>query len=137
MMKALAPRPANSLASTALATITQTGLATFFAAAMILITASFTDASADEEAMDSVDGGDSIDVIQRFGILDHRNRADGSILFIDEGPHRRGAIGAGAGRAGIAAPSAAVSRGRRNRARLLDGCDMGHQHTGRAAVEAR
>ena len=49
-MKALAPRPANSLASAALAIITQTGLAAFFAAAMILITASFTDASADDLA---------------------------------------------------------------------------------------
>src|SRR5216110_2730233 len=39
MMKALAPRPAKSFASAELATITQTGLATFLAAAITRVIA--------------------------------------------------------------------------------------------------
>jgi hypothetical protein len=55
--------------------------------------------TANEEAVNSLDRCDGVDVIQRLGVLDHRNGANRCILFVDQAPHRRGAIAPGAGRA--------------------------------------
>ena len=92
-------------------------------------------AATDEQPVDAVDGGDLVDMIERLGVLDHRNHAHRRVLLFDQLPHRRGAVSAGARRSRIAPASAAVAGDGGNGARLLDRSDMRHQHTGRAAIK--